>query len=283
MKSFINIHEHLSCYNYKKGHSHWVEVFRFHKGYKWGYTVKHTEVVFVLDGEFLISYDSFLESNLSKGQMLLLHSGVEFKAATTEGVHILILHLHDLSHLCDRIPFSALIREKERQEPRLPSLPVKPVIETYLNLFLEAFSAGLHCSQFLEIKVKEFLFLLRGYYTKKELCVFFRPVVNRDIPFAAFILDNYKRVKTVTEFATLYSCSLSSFDKRFRMAFGTSAYQWMLSRKVDLLYHEINTTTKTFRQIGEEQGFLSLSQFTDFCKKHIGEAPSRIRQRKNAK
>jgi len=281
MKRFINIHEHSSCHNYRKSSSNWVEVLRFHKGYEWGYTVKHTEVVFVLEGEFFISYDSFLGSALCQGQMLLLHSGVQFKATTTEGVYLFIIHLHDMAHLCDRIPFSALIREDKTLDKRLPSLTIKPVISTYLHLFLEAFSTGLHCSQFLELKVKEFLFLLRGYYSKKELSFFFRPVMNRDIPFAAFVLDNYKSVKTVTEFATLYSCSLSSFDKRFRIAFGTSAYQWMLKRKVDLLYHEINTTTKTFRQIGEEQGFLSLSQFTDFCKKHLGEAPSRIRQKKN--
>jgi len=264
-----------------KDTTNWLELFHYQKGYMWSYPVSHTQVLFVSEGSFRIAYDSFLDEPVRKGQMLLLYPGMEFKAHTAEGVSFIVLHLHDIVHLCDRIAFSTLaVKGKEFSNSGLPSLEIKPILHTFLELLLETFSTGLRCSNFLELKVREFLFLLRGYYTKKELHRFFHPVLNRDIPFAAFVLDNFRQVRTVTEFATLYSCSLSSFDKKFRNTFGTSSYQWMLSRKADIIYHEIHTTTKTFRLIAEEQGFLSLSQFTDFCKKHLGNAPSKIRHKK---
>jgi len=278
MRTTDNIREHSSCYNYVRDTNRWVERYQYPRGYSWEHPVMHTEILFVLEGELFISYDSYLENRIEKGQMLLLYAGIQFKASTKEGVSVAIFHLHDIVYLCDRMPFSSLTSRKVTTAG-IPLLEIKPIVSTFLTLFLETYSRGLHCSKYLSLKIKEFFFLLRGYYTKEELSIFFRPVLNRNLSFAAFVLDNYQKVRTVAGFADLYSCSISSFDKKFKRAFGTSAYQWMIGRKTELLFHEINTTSKTFRQISEEQGFASLSQFTDFCKKHLGEAPSRIRHK----
>ena len=281
MNYSFNIKDHLTCHHYCQGTAApRVEQFYYQKGYVWGYPVTSPQVLFVTEGEFRISYDFFLDQRVTLGEMLLLHPGVQFKARTTEGVTLLILRLDDMVRLCDRLALSDLMKgESAPAAYGLPLLPMKPVIRSFVSLLSETSAVGGHCRQFQELKLREYLFLLRNYYSRRELSLFFRPVLNRDMNFAAFILDNYRRVKTVNEFAALYSCSISSFDKKFRRAFGTSAYRWMKSRRVDLIYHEINTTGKTFRTIAEEQGFLSLSQFTDFCKKHLGEPPSRIRQK----
>lgn len=52
----------------------------------------------------------------------------------------------------------------------------------------------------------------------------------------------------------------------------------MMKKKVDLVFYQIRTTNKAFKQIAEETGFLSLPQFTDFCKKHLGNSPGKIRK-----
>jgi len=44
------------------------------------------------------------------------------------------------------------------------------------------------------------------------------------------------------------------------------------------LYHEINATSKPLRQIAKEQKFLSLPQFNDYCKKHFGYPPGKMRK-----
>jgi len=122
------------------------------------------------------------------------------------------------------------------------------------------------------------MILFRAYYTKEDLAVFFSPVLTNTTEFSNFVLQNYRKVKTVRELARLYSCSISSFDKKFKKAFGISPYKWMQERKVSLIYHEIYATHKPIKQIAEEQQFMSLPQFNDYCKKHFGYPPGRMRK-----
>ena len=76
--------------------------------------------------------------------------------------------------------------------------------------------------------------------------------------------------------------SLSGFQKRFKKVFGVSAYHWMKDVRSKSIYHQINSTEKSFKEISDEYGFSSPSHFNDFCKVHFGTTPGRIRRKKAA-
>ena len=70
-----------------------------------------------------------------------------------------------------------------------------------------------------------------------------------------------------------------SFTLKFKTIFNVSPYQWMLEGKTQDIHNEITKTDKPFKQIAAENGFAALSQFSRFCKKHLRQNPSKIRQR----
>jgi len=282
MRQFLYSREHINCHNYRQNDPAVSSYSHYPGGHKWEGNILNTEILCIFNGGLFLSYDFFINASVSAGQILLLPAGTNFKAHTDSGVAFLRIYAQEIMHLCDRFSLEDLSSLPKQKKCSLPILRIKPLMNEFLILFAKTLADGLSCRQYLELKTKEFFFLLRGYYTKEELMVFFRPMLNKNMNFASFILDNYRDIKTVNQFANLYSCSISSFDKKFRQAFGTSAYQWMKKKKTDFLFHEISTTNKTFRQIAEEQGFLSLPQFTDFCKKHLGDSPGRIRKRQNS-
>ena len=81
------------------------------------------------------------------------------------------------------------------------------------------------------IKQQEVLLVLRGYYTKKELFTFFSSILGHAGHFEDFVMDNYRKVKSVKEFAGLYCTSERSFNRKFRDCFKESPYQWMQKKE----------------------------------------------------
>jgi len=84
----------------------------------------------------------------------------------------------------------------------------------------------MHC-----LKQQELLLVLRGIYTKNELIEFFQLVSSSWNSFEEFVLNNYKKVNTVKEFAELYCTSERSFSRKFKHCFNESPYRWMQKKK----------------------------------------------------
>lgn len=255
-----------------------IEYVQYEAGQQKEETLFFTEIILVNKGEFLLSYDHFLNWETSAGNMFLLPPGCHFTLRAKTRVSICIFRIKEAVRFCERYTVNNVCDAQVSDTTEPYSLEVKPLIETFFSFLKNSLDDGLRHEHYLKLKAEELLYLLRSYYAEDQLVRFFHPLLGPNARFHDFVLRNYRKVKTVREFADLDQCSVSNFDKKFRQAFGTSAYRWMQKKKVDLLYHEINTTDKSLRQIAKEQKFLSLPQFNDYCKKHFGYPPGKMRK-----
>jgi len=255
-----------------------IDYIQLEAGEKKEETLFSTEIILVTQGSFFLSYDHFLDRIIDAGKILLLPPGCHFTVRAETRVSALVFRMREAVRFCDGYATDNMDIGKDTPGHELSSLEVKPVVKEYISFLKDSMESGLDHEEYLQLKAQELLFLLRSYYAAEELRRFFRPLLSPDVRFHQFVLRYYRKVKTVREFAQLNNCSVSNFDKKFRGAFGTSAYQWMQQKKIDLLYHEINATQKPLRQIAKEQKFLSLPQFSDYCKKHFGYPPGKMRK-----
>jgi len=255
-----------------------VDFIQLKAGQKKEETLCYTEIIIVIAGEFLLSYDHFLDKKVNTGKILLLPPGCHFTIRAETCVSVLVFRIKEAIRLCEGYSINQVAIRREIPDNELNHLDIKPSIENYISFLKDNMEGGLKHEEYLKLKTEELFYLLRSYYTVEELGRFFRPLLSSDVQFHQFVLRYYRNIKTVREFAELGNCSVSNFDKKFRIAFGTSAYQWMQQKKVELLYYEINATNKSLRQIAKEQKFLSLPQFNDYCKKHFGYPPGKMRK-----
>jgi len=270
--------EHSSCFLYDNRQYPAVGYIEHPAGHYSQRSLVQGEIIIVTEGSFLLSFEHFFDRAIGQGEILLLSPGSKIKAKTEAGVSAFIFRLNGEERLCDNYPFECLNGEKPDFEYDLNTLRINNMTKDFLTFFQRNYRNGLRCTQFLEMKVKELLLLFRAYYPKEDLAAFFYPLLSNDSRFMNYVLQNYQGVKTVGEFAAKYGCSVSNFEKKFRFTFGVTPYQWMKERKVREIYQELNTTNKKISQIAKEQKFLSLPQFTDYCKKHFGYPPGKLRR-----
>ncbi|MDR0823493.1 MAG: AraC family transcriptional regulator [Prevotella sp.] len=274
--------EHLTCYNYEKGERPTIEKISIKKGQTWDIFSIDNKAIFTVEGSLVLSFGYNINKNIAKNKITLIPAGSHLQSRAQEDTTLIVIRLHNTKSLCDCFSLDLLLRsEKKKQKPELFSLDFNERIESYLSFLNTCISDGLKCTYFFEIKSKEFYFLLRAYYPKEELLAFFYPILSCDISFSEYIIKNHYKVKTVQELAERMHYSLSGFQKRFKKVFGVSAYYWMKDERSKSIYHQLNSTNKSLKEICDEYEFSSPSHFNDFCKANFGNTPGEIRRKRN--
>lgn len=278
MSKLLYEEEHLSCYNYNKEDRAPIEALRFKATHFLEKTIEESQIIFVIEGLFSISYGGITERKIKSRQMFILRQGYKYKANIEEDTFIIVFRLNSQINFCDRFSIHQLYDKKSGTE-EFYSLDINDRLSGFLHWTQINISDGLKCNHFIDIKQKELFFLLRVYYTKEELALLFSSLLNNDQIFSNFVYNNHYKVKNIQQLVALSNYSVSAFNKRFKKSFGISPYRWMKEQRARRIFHEINNYTKNFKVISEEYGFSSVSQFNDFCKVHFGLTPGEIRRK----
>ena len=281
-----DLYEHQSCANYEDANVNSnkrpiVELLEVAKNTITDSDPTDFKIIFITKGSLLVSYGRNMDKSLGKGNMFLISPNSKYTINVIEDAKIVIFRLQNKRvELCERIGLERLYRLHEAPEDDFNPLKMRSPVSYLIKGVLTSLSDGLKCKYYLELKIKEFFYLIGAYYSKRELASFLFPLLSDDTSFSLFVYNNYNKVKTVQDLASLSNYSHSGFIKRFKKTFGIPAYQWMKMQKANRILHDIHYSDKTLKEICDEHDFSSLSQFNDFCKSNFGHPPSHLRKNK---
>lgn len=269
--------EHFACYNYEKGQNARLEILRREKGYILERNLIDTEIVFLIEGRFELSYGKLKKERIDKGRIMLFPPGSHVVAEVLEDVHFIICRVRDVIQLCECMSFERLYNEAGPVEEGFHMLDMNERIDEYIDLFVKCVDDGLRCTYYFATKMKELFFLLRAYYTKEQLAGFFSPLLGEDAQFMNLMYQNYRKVKTVQELADISNYSMSGFKKRFQRVFGAPASEWMRQQKAVRVFQDLNNSPLSIKELADRHGFSSVSAFSTFCQHEFGMPPGKIR------
>lgn len=148
---------------------------------------------------------------------------------------------------------------------------------TSVNYYLEDQSGdfSLWC-----LKHKELIYLFCHYYSVKELQSFFHPITGKNIPFKNLVLAHYTKVNTTEELAALCGYGLYTFRRKFKKEFDIPVYQWLVKKRAEHILNRLSLSYIPFCDIIEEFNIPSPQQLHRFCKMHLGDTPSNLRNNK---
>ena len=150
-------------------------------------------------------------------------------------------------------------------------------IKTYMNGLKEYLEEGMPCGLFVELKIKELIFLLTCYYPMNQICRFFFPISTYTESFHYFVMNNYNKVKNVEEFAQLGGYNITTFRRLFRNMYNVPVYEWILTKKREGILEDLTNTKDRINEISSRYGFDSASHFAHFCKASFGDTPRALR------
>lgn len=240
---------------------------------------KRNSILFLLKGEILFNSNEYPNTIIKQNQFVLQPIDSEFEYKVLQPAEAILYRFDSLMNVCDE-RFSKLA---DLPDPPLHYTPMEMC--TPMNIFMEGMKVYIEsdmiCREFLEVKRKEFIFILLSYYPLKVLKIFYHPILAYENSFRYFVQQNYLKVKTVEEFAQLGNYSVATFRRLFKNVFNESAYQWMLKQKSTHILYELQNKKLSISEIAYKYGFEDLSHFSHFCKSSFGKSPRVLRSQGN--
>lgn len=277
--------EHFSCLYYGKEETLRISYGTLKSGkYLEVNTEKSNVLVFVIEGSILIHAGQKEKRKVDAGNLFFLESNIDVFLKAEETSKIMWCRLEDSMTLCNAYSFKNLTEWKKKHRKSVVvkpdeqvSLPIACFLFDEIKLTAKMMDEGMLCLHFQYLKINLFMLELRAFYSKHDLCRLFMPILNEEGEFKQDVIRVYNDSMNAQEL--MYSLQLpeTTFNRKFRKAFGMSAGQYLLQKKKYKILREILMTDIPIKELSEKYNFTP-NYIVKFCKNHFGKTPSQLRE-----
>lgn len=235
---------------------------------------------------FLIKGACRLEEKLKEKHIIYLESFFSLSHDQTATIEIeedcnfIFLKYESLNNSFDTAFLESLEPLKEKIKYSFTTLPIRNPLNSFLNLVITTAGMGLDSLEYQRCAKGLFFIYLRQLYTKEEILQAFYSTVCAKMDFKKFVLENYMKVKTIEQLASMMHIAKSTFYKRFNKEFGLSAQQWIINKKKECILLNSTQSNMTVKSLMYKSGFDTASNFTRFCKSNFGCTPTELLENK---
>lgn len=276
----LYLNEHLSCLNYQVDSDLGFTCQQLEENEE--YRIDNSKspcTLFMIEGEVFFDLGKYKGLRILQNQMVFIPQNIGTRIKSVTGSRCMLLFWDKNMSACDKLFLGTLPVRGEGQTSDNLILPIKKPLAEVLDSVRTYLEARLLCRHMHLLKQQELLLVLRGFYTKKELGAFFSASPDFRQHFEKFVMENYKKVDSVKEFADLYYISERSFSRKFHSCFGESPYKWMQKKKAEQVLEMISDPELSFQEISGKLGFSSPSHFTAYCRRMYGMSPTKLREK----
>lgn len=284
MDSLFYQEKHMTCYHYSVPETAMFRVYRINQDSPpVNQEIDTPVLLFVMQGEVKVRLGTEATRRVEAGYFFLVPTFTRFRGICETSAEVIRCEFKEMPRFCDIYTIENLAQDtadRQNNNKTFFTLPIRGRLNEFFSLLAGCLDDGLQCQYYHEIKKKELFLLLSVYYSIEELSDLFRPILGTDFHFRQLILDNYKKIESVEQFAEIAHMTISTFQRKFKQAFRTPVKQWLLERKADSIIQDIKTTFNPIEEISYKYGFSSPSYFSNFCKRMFGKSPTELRSEK---
>lgn len=272
--------EHLGCVNYAMDDQTIMKVVELEKGKLLiRKDLKHSTLVFVMEGNVLVTTGKCIEKSISCGNMFLVPAGDSCYIHATSHTIIIRCSFSCEMALCNKFSLKQLANYVStiKQEQTFTILPITEILFRELQLAKDVMDKRVLCVHYMKLKMETIFLELRGFYRRDELAALFAPILGKDDDFKTKVLMTYSQAANAQELADLLNMSSSTFNRKFRDTFNISVGKWLMDRKKEKIYNDILITNTPISEIAFKYS-LTVNHLIAFCKKHFGMTPTEMRK-----
>lgn len=237
---------------------------------------KKALIFFLLKGKVRLSVQRGNWYCVEKENAILIPAENIHEIRAEEDTDFVYFYFSAENLLSAETPVNELRDFENKAEKHCNILNINRPLRLFLNLQVNYLQNEKLSRSFFSHKTKEFFSLVFAEYCLEETATFLHPVIGESLGFKDVIVKNYLKVKNVEELASLTNYSLSGFTKKFYKSFNESPYRWILKKKVESIEADLQTGMMSLQEIAYKYDFFPYSNFTIFCKRHLGKVPSEI-------
>ncbi|NDW08352.1 AraC family transcriptional regulator [Dysgonomonas sp. 520] len=260
-----------------------IEFLQLNDGQSWDLESEENKIILVMEGEIKIRSSNHSEIGITASNMAFYPFQEQIVLKAVKKSEVVSMRFTNESVLCSILSSAATNSTMKLHEDNIQLIPIKNVIYNYIDSIRRYMDKDICDSYLQELKLKEFGYILKHFYSEEQLQCFFQLLPGNDLRFSEEVCSLSLSVRSVRQLAERMNYSYSGFNKRFRRVFNMSAYSWMRNQRAKQVYQDICQTSKSLKEISTNHKFATLSHFNEFCHKNLGNSPSEIRRKNRTK
>ena len=281
MKSeLLYIEEHLSCQNYMTTIETGFKYLEFDKNTEFEEdTTSKNYLLFFLKGDFTITCNQFHNRSFHAGEMILIPRSSRLKGIGENGSSLLSMFFDMPEGNCDKLILQSLSELCNNIEYDFSPIRIHYPLTPFLEVLTHCIKNGMSCAHLHTLMQREFFFLLRGFYEKREIATLLHPIIGKEMDFKDFVMRNHTKVDNIEQLISLSNLGRSRFFSKFNEVSGMTAKQWMLKQKNQRILEKMTEPGVCIKDAVEELGFDSQSNFNRHCKLYFGCTAKQLMER----
>ncbi|NDW09730.1 AraC family transcriptional regulator [Dysgonomonas sp. 520] len=241
------------------------------------------KIILVTEGKIYSNSSTHDKVKVTSSNMVFYPFLEQAEIKVEEKSEVVLIRFKNESDLCSILSSITAVEATKQEEGNTITLPVKQIIYNYIDTIKKYQDKSIYDDYLQGLKIKEFGYILKNFYSKEQLQNFFKMFSVNDSLFTEEVCRLSSHVRSIRQLAERMNYSYSGFNKRFRRVFNTSAYSWMRDQRAKQVYQDICQTNKSLKEISTNYNFATLSHFNEFCHKNLGCSPSEIRRKNSTK
>lgn len=277
--------EHFSCLYYGKEETQRISYGILESGKFIEVNTENSNVlVFVIEGSILVHAGQKETRKVESGMLFFLESNIDVFLKAEQCTKLMWCRLEDAMTLCNAYSIKNLTdwRKIHRKSVVVKpneqvALPIVCFLKEEVVLTAKMIQEGMLCLHFQHLKINLFMLELRAFYSKQDLCRLFLPILNEEGEFRQEVIRAYEDSMNAQELMYKLDLPETTFNRKFRKAFGMSAGQYLIRKKRSKILREILMSDIPIKELSEKYNFTP-NYVVRFCKTHFGKTPSQLRE-----
>lgn len=247
------------------------------------YKIPCSALVFVLDGTVRVSTDVYIKQTVGGVNVFVVHECDNVLIRGVDDAVMLYCFFNSSMAFCYGLLLKAsddaqIKKVRHRPKDELPTLPIPKLLMEELGLTRKELASNLLDIRFMELKRYVILMMLSKLFRRDDLIYMFRYKPGEDFEFSELVFRHYSCDVDAQELAALTGVPIATFNRKFKKAFGMSVLHWLNTRREISILMDLTTTDMTIKEIAAKYN-LTPNYLSDFCKKHLGDTPSSLREK----
>ena len=237
-------------------------------------------LVFVTSGTLIVSSEERRSFPVTSNNFFFCYNCGHYEIDPQSDIEIIVAYFSRPGAACDVASLLQYTKEQGNFEYQFNSYAVNEQLGEFLKLISRYLDDGIPCAHMHESAIEMLFVVFRFYYDVEDLAQLFFNLFDHTVSFRTMVEGNRVKARNLNHLAELCGYDINTFNVVFRRHYpGYTPGVWMQIQRKDEILADLAETDAPIYYISKKNGFSSSSHLGEYCKKYLGDTPTKIRAR----
>ncbi|MBQ9138332.1 MAG: helix-turn-helix domain-containing protein [Alistipes sp.] len=241
-------------------------------------------LIFVVSGNLTVDSEECRGYQVTKGKFFFCYNCGHYTITAQSDLKIIVAHFARPGAACDIASLLQYAKNQPDFQYHFEAVDVNEPMQQMLDMLLRFIEDDVPCAHMHNSMIELLFVVFRFYYDVEVLSNLFFNLFDHAVSFRTMVEGNRIKARNLNHLAELCGYDINTFNVVFRRHYpGYTPGVWMqIQRKDEILADLINTDAPIY-YISKKYGFSSSSHLGEYCKKYLGDTPTKVRARHRKK